>query len=135
MRYMLDTNMCIYLMKNEPSSVRVRFDRMAFGEVVMSVMTLAELQCGVVRRSTDQARVAASIEHLLAFVPSLPFDDSAALAYARLFNAVRARRRDTIDRLIAAHAMSLGLTLVTNNERGFIDYPGLAVENWVAADR
>lgn len=135
MHYMLDTNICIYLMKNEPLSVRARFDAMAFGEVVISVMTLAELQCGVVRRSTDQARVAASIEHLLTLAPSLPFDDSAALAYARLFNAVRTRRRDTLDRLIAAHALSLGLTLVTNNEADFTGYPGLAIENWITAER
>lgn len=63
----------------------------------------------------------------------LPFGETDAISFGVLRAAVRDRRRDTMDQLIAAHALSVGLTLVTNNEADFQDYPGLNVENWVAA--
>jgi len=63
----------------------------------------------------------------------LPFVESDAISFGVLRAAVRNRQRDTMDRLIAAHAVSTGLTLVTNNEADFRDYPGLKVENWVSA--
>ena len=65
-------------------------------------------------------------------MPVLPFDEHAATRYGILAAAVRDRRRDAMDRLIAAHALSAGLTLVTNNEADFKDYPGLVVENWAS---
>ena len=69
--------------------------------------------------------------HLLAReIQVLPFDEAAAERYGVMRAAVPDRRRDAFDRLIAAHAASLGLTLVTNNEADFYDYPGLVVENW-----
>jgi len=66
-------------------------------------------------------------------IPVLPFVESDAISFGVLRAAVRNRQRDTMDRLIAAHAVSTGLTLVTNNEADFRDYPGLKVENWVSA--
>jgi tRNA(fMet)-specific endonuclease VapC len=66
-------------------------------------------------------------------VPALPFDNEAAANYGIIRAAVLDRKRDALDRLIAAHAVSLSLTLVTNNEADFKDYPGLSLENWVAA--
>ena len=63
-------------------------------------------------------------------IPVLPFTATDAISFGLLRAAVRDRRRDTMDRLIAAHALSVGVTLVTNNEADFRDYPGLTVENW-----
>jgi tRNA(fMet)-specific endonuclease VapC len=68
---------------------------------------------------------------LLSHIPAVSFDADAAVSYGVLAVAVRDRRRDALDRLIAAHAVSLSVTLVTNNEADFKDYPGLVVENWV----
>lgn len=131
MRYMLDTNICIYLMRRVPPSVVARFERCSYGDLCMSAITLAELQCGISRCSGDPSRVAEIIDKLLAYVPALPFDQAAAGRYGEIYPAVRERRRDALDRLIAAHALAAGCTLVTNNVADFLDYPGLSVENWL----
>ena len=68
---------------------------------------------------------------LQGFIPVMPFDIDAALRYGELAAAVPERRKDALDRLIAAHALSLAVVLVTNNEADFKSYPGLQVENWV----
>lgn len=130
-RYMLDTNICIYLMRHHPPEVAERFARCVFGQVVMSVVTLAELKCGVSERGDDRSRVAAVVDRLTGLVPPLALDEAAADQYAQLYQAVRDRRRDALDRLIAAHAMAADCVLVTNNEADFRDYPGLRLENWV----
>jgi tRNA(fMet)-specific endonuclease VapC len=132
MRYMLDTNICIYLMRHQPPEVAERFARCIYGEVVMSVVTLAELKCGVSERGEDRSRVAATIERLTGLVPPLALDEDASDQYAQLYKAVRDRRRDALDRLIAAHALAADCVLVTNNEADFRDYPGLRLENWVS---
>jgi tRNA(fMet)-specific endonuclease VapC len=128
---MLDTNTCIYLMRRQPPEVEQRFAQLGFGDMVMSAVTLAELKCGVSERTDDRSRVAGIIERLLTFVPFLPFDDLAADQYAALYRAAPGRRRDALDRLIAAHAIAAECVLVTNNEADFRDYAGLQVENWV----
>jgi tRNA(fMet)-specific endonuclease VapC len=132
MRYMLDTNICIYLMRHQPPEVAERFARCVYGEVVMSVVTLAELKCGVSERGEDRSQVAATIERLTGLVPPLALDEDAADQYAQLYKAVRDRRRDALDRLIAAHALAADCVLVTNNEADFRDYPALRLENWVS---
>ncbi len=130
MAYMLDTNICIYLMRHHPPEVAVRFAQLSYGDVVMSSITLAELRFGALvspqRDHEDRA-----LAGLLEDVPALPFDEDAAAAYAVLRAAARERRRDALDRLIAAHAVATDCVLVTNNEADFRDYPGLRVENWV----
>ena len=83
-------------------------------------------------RDRNRAAIERALEGLLADVPVMPFDEQAAVDYGILGAAIRDRQRDARDRLIAAHARSLSLTLVTNNEVDFKDYPGLRVENWVA---
>lgn len=134
MRYMLDTNICIYLINAHPPQVVQRFKTATLGQVVMSVVTYAELCHGVERcAGTDRVQAANSLARLIGRVPVVGFESSAAESYGVLAVAVRDRRRDAMDRLIAAHALSLGLTLVTNNEADFQDYPSLSVENWVAA--
>jgi tRNA(fMet)-specific endonuclease VapC len=131
MRYMLDTNICIYLMHNDPPEVVTRFARCGYGDVVMSAITLAELRFGAVI-SPHRAQEERALSGLLEDVLALPFEESAAAAYAIVRAAVRDRRRDALDRLIAAHAIAADCTLVTNNVSDFTDYPGLRIENWVA---
>ena len=71
-----------------------------------------------------------ALAFLISRIPVLPLTESAAESFGAMRAAVRERNRDTMDRLIAAHALSVGITLVTNNEADFQDYPGLVVENW-----
>ena len=129
---MLDTNICIYLMRREPPGVAARFAGLGYGDVVMSSITLAELRFGALV-SPQREREAMALEGLLEDVPALPFEDTAAASYAMVRAAMPDRRRDALDRLIAAHAVAAGCVLVTNNEADFRGCPGLAVENWVAA--
>jgi tRNA(fMet)-specific endonuclease VapC len=129
-RYMLDTNMCIYLMKNQPEQVAIRFAQCYVGDVVMSAITYAELEYGVAvsgNRTRERRNLAALIED----IPVLPFDANAAAAYGPIREATRERKKDHLDKLIAAHATSLDVVLVTNNERDFASYPGIQLENWL----
>lgn len=129
-RYMLDTNMCIYLMKNQPEQVARRFAQCYVGDVVMSAITYAELEYGVAV-SADPERDRASLTALVADIPVAPFDAAAGMAYGPIRLATRDSKQDHLDKLIAAHAVSLGVTLVTNNTRDFTKYPGLSIENWL----
>lgn len=131
MLFMLDTNICIYLLKGQPQKV---FDRLALqdhGNVVMSCLTLAELRHSVeiqptnVRKSDD-----AALKSLLQEIPALAFDADAAQAFGVLASAGKLKRNQAVDNLIAAHAVSRNAVLVTNNEKDFKGYPGLTVENW-----
>ncbi len=129
-RYMLDTNMCIYLMKNQPEEVARRFARCYVGDVVMSAITYAELEYGVAL-SADPERERANLASLVEDIPVVPFDIPAGVAYGPLRMATRDRRKDHLDKLIAAHAMALEVTVVTNNVKDFANYPGVTVENWL----
>ena len=135
MRYLLDTNICIYLIKNHPPQVLQRLAVLKQGDAVMSVVTYAELRAGLeiqggTRTSADRESDARALAMLIKRIPVLPFMEADAESFGVLRAAVRDRNRDTMDRLIAAHAVSTGLVLVTNNEADFKDYPGLVVENW-----
>jgi len=127
---MLDTSICIHLIQRHPPQVLNRFAALSQGDVVMSAVTLAELRHGVERDPSAKAQAEQALDRLLDFIPAQPFDTDVATRYGVLAAAVRDRRRDVLDRMIAAHAVSLGLTLVTNNEADFNIYPGLTVENW-----
>ena len=131
-RYMLDTNMCIYLMKNQAEQVAKRFAECFVGDVVMSAITFAELEYGV-SVSANRARERRNLAALAEDIPVAPFDGAAASAYGPIREATRERKKDQLDKLIAAHAVSLDVVLVTNNERDFSAYPGLRVENWLNA--
>lgn len=131
MRYLLDTNICIHLIQRQPPEVLQRFAGLAYGDVVISAITLAELRYGVERHAELKPAADAALRRLLDFLPVLEFGTAAAEDYGLLRAAVRDRKRDALDRLIAAHARSEGLILVTNNEADFADYPGITVENWV----
>ena len=131
MRYMLDTNICIHLIQKQPPHVVQKFATLQYGDVVISSITLAELRYGVERDSQKRHVAEAALNNLLRFLPVLPFEEQAAMQYGVLRALVRDRKRDALDRLIAAHALSQQLTLVTNNEADFKDYPLLTVENWI----
>jgi tRNA(fMet)-specific endonuclease VapC len=129
-RFMLDTNMCIYLMKNQPEQVAKRFAQCYVGDVVMSAVTYAELEYGVVvsaNRTRERRNLAALIED----IPVAAFDAAAATAYGPVREATRERKKDALDKLIAAHAIALDVILVTNNEHDFASYPGIRLENWL----
>jgi tRNA(fMet)-specific endonuclease VapC len=130
-KYMLDTNICIYLMKHQPPQVQARFAECFVGDVVMSAITLAELAFGVACSGEAQARNQALLNSLLEDILVAPFDAQAARAYGPLRAAHRERNKDALDKLIASHALSLGVTLVTNNEADFRAFAGLNIENWV----
>ena len=129
-RYMLDTNMCIYLMKNQPEEVSQRFAQCYVGDVVMSAITLAELEFGV-SVCADPERERKNLDALIELIEVKSFDVSAARSYGPVRKATREKKSDHLDKLIASHAIALGATLVTNNERDFTAYPSLTVENWM----
>ena len=129
-RYMLDTNMCIYLMKNQPESVGRRFAQCQVGDVVMSAITFAELDCGVAM-CADPERERRNLADLTEDIPVAPFDHAAGKAYGPIRLATRAQKKDHLDKLIAAHAVALGVTLVTNNIKDFARFPGLQTQNWL----
>ena len=132
-KYMLDTNICIYLMKHQPAKVRARFAECFVGDVVISAITLAELEFGVACSGEAQAHNQAVLESLLEDIVVAPFEARAARAYGPLRAASRSRGKDALDKLIAAHARALDVTLVTNNEADFKGYAGLNLENWADA--
>lgn len=129
-RYMLDTNMCIYLMKNQPEEVARRFAQCYVGDVVLSAITYAELEFGVAV-AADPERERANLAALVEDIPVLAFDASAGAAYGQIRLATRENRKDALDKLIAAHAVSLGVAVVTNNTKDFARYPGVVAENWL----
>jgi tRNA(fMet)-specific endonuclease VapC len=131
MRYLLDTNICVHLIQRHPPKLLRRFQEFNYGDLVISVVTLAELRHGIERDPGTKREAERALNDLLTYLPVLPLDNTVAVQYGVFAAAVRDRRRDALDRLIAAHAASLGLTLITNNEADFRDYPGLKVENWV----
>ncbi len=133
MRYMLDTNICIYVMKRRPPEVHERLRGIPVGEVGMSAVVLAELRHGIAK-SSQRERSEAALRDFLAFVQVLDWPEAAAHDYGEI--RAELERNGTViggnDLLIAAHARQLGATLVTNNGREFERVPGLCVENWAA---
>lgn len=129
-KYMLDTNICIYLIKNHPPELVQRFSNMYVGDVVMSAITYAEL-CYGVQAACNPKREGLALKSLIDDIPVAVFDEPACLAYGPLRFATRDSKKDHLDKLIASHAIALGVTLVSNNVKDFKRYPGLVVENWL----
>lgn len=122
--------MCIYLMKHQPPEVAARFEQCYVGDVVMSAITYAELDYGVAA-AANPGRERKNLASLVEDIPVIPFGAEAAVAYGPIRLATRDSKRDHLDKLIAAHAVALGITLVTNNLRDFAKYPGVTTENWL----
>jgi len=132
-RLMLDTNICIYLIKRRPQPLLDRFRSFPIGDIGISTITLAELQYGV-SKSSQPKRNQEALELFVSPLAVAAFDQQATVAYGKVRAALEKQGRPigAMDLLIAAHALSLGVRLVTNNEREFRHVPGLRVENWVA---
>ena len=129
--HMLDTNICIYVMKTYPPSVRDKFNALA-EQLCISSITLGELHYGV-EKSARRAENLTAIEHFVVRLEVLPFEAKAAAHYGQL--RVELERAGTPcgphDMQIGAHARSQGLIVVTNNRGEFDRMPGLRVENWI----
>lgn len=131
-RYMLDTDTCSYIMRRSAEAVVRRIAKVPVSDVCISVITKAELLYGVEvspKRKQDEA----AVEAFLRYVEVLDFPDEASLHYAQIRSDLKKRGAmiGANDLLIAAHARSLGLTLVTNNAREFRRVRNLSIENWM----
>ena len=130
LRYMLDTDICIYVLKYRPPVVRDAFNRHS-EHLCTSTVALAELFYGAERSARPDSN-RDTIEAFAARLEVVPFDDRAAAHYGRIRADLESEGRPIgpYGLMLAAHARSLGLVLVTNNEREFRRVPGLLVENW-----
>ena len=134
MKYLLDTNICIYLINEKPKAVLERFERHLVHEFGISSITCAELQYGVAK-SKQQAKNQAALNEFLLPLTILPFHRRKAVElYGRIraFLEAEGKTIGPFDTLIAAHALSLALTIISNNTREFSRVPHLKCENWAA---
>lgn len=131
MKYLLDTNICIYLIKKKPPQVIKRLKKIDISDVAISSITLSELYYGV-EKSVQKVRNKLALTEFLAPLEVLPYDDTAAVKYGNVRWDLEREGKviGPLDMLIAAHALSLNLILVTNNEKEFKRVLGLRVENW-----
>ena len=134
MRYLLDTNTCIYIAKHNPPAVRERFARHAASDLAMSVVTFGELRFGA-EKSQSKEKARAAIQQLRSRIEVCPLPIAAAEHYGEIRAELQKNGQPigNNDLWIAAHARAEGWVVVTNNEREFQRVPGLVVENWVVA--
>ncbi|WP_309676004.1 tRNA(fMet)-specific endonuclease VapC [Pseudomonas sp.] len=133
-KYMLDTNICIFTIKNKPQIVREAFNRHN-GQLCISAVTLMELFYGAEKSAAPEKNLAV-IEGFVARLEVLPFDNEAA-AHTGMIRSELAKAGTPIgpyDHMIAGHARSRGFIVVTNNLREFDRVPGLRVKDWVHPD-
>lgn len=132
-RYLLDTNICIYVRRRRPELVFRHFSRMTPGEAAISVVTYGELLYGA-NRSAQREQSLETLSEFFRLIPALPLPEKAGEFYGfiRADLEVRGEVISADDLWIAAHALASGLTLVTNNEREFRRVRGLKVQNWGA---
>ena len=133
MKYMLDTNICIYLIKNKPATVKAKFQEHSITDICISSITLSELLYGA-EKSKWQAKSRLAVIKLLSPVKVLDFDANAAFAYGKLRADLEQKGTPIgpLDMLIAGHALAEDLVLVTNNTKEFARVVDLKLENWVS---
>lgn len=131
MIYMLDTNICIYAMKNKPVEVLQRFQQELANGLCISSITLAELEYGM-QHSSNPAQNEQALLRFLAPLSVLPFGPAAASEYGEIRAYLQSQGTPIgpLDMLIAGHARSENMVLVTNNVQEFKRVPGLTIENW-----
>ncbi|MFT4242456.1 MAG: type II toxin-antitoxin system VapC family toxin [Acidovorax sp.] len=130
--FLLDTNICIYIVKRKPPTVMQRFESLALGDAAMSLVTHGELEFGA-RKNQQAAQALGILQELTHYIPILPMAPEVAGHHADIRHAL-ARQGTPIgnnDLWIAAHARALDATLVSNNLREFERVAGLRLENWV----
>lgn len=131
LRFLLDTNICIYIINRRPEAVFEHFAGLQAGTIGISSITGGELHYSVSK--SGSARNRRALEKFLAPLDVLPFDDAAMREYGRVRTHLEKKETPigSLDMLIAAHALALDVVLVTNNLREFKRVPGLRLENWV----
>ena len=132
MNYMLDTNICIYLIKKKPEKILQKFKQFELSQLGISSITLSELLYGVYKSSKITQNKMALVQFAAPFEIA-SYGDEAAEYYGRVrtFLEKQGTPIGSLDMLIAAHALSLGCILVTNNEKEFSRIPSLKIENWI----
>lgn len=130
--FLLDTNICIYIMKKQPASVMARFEQLQVGEVAMSLVTYCELEYGALR-SQNAEKAKQLLNKISHFIPVLAMEQSVSEHYADIRTDLAAKGKPigNNDLWIAAHARSLNAILVSNNIKEFERVVGLELENWV----
>ncbi len=131
MEYLLDTNICIYIIKKKPVNVFEKFKTLEIGSIGISSITLAELRYGIMK-SSDIEKNSVALERFITPLDIIDFDTNAAIEYGKIRADLEKKGTPIgpLDMLIASHAKSLDLTLVTNNEREFNRISELKIENW-----
>lgn len=132
-KIMLDTNICIYLIKNRPLEVKEKFNQYEVGEIAISSITVSELYYGVEKsQHKEQNRKALAL--FLAPLNIVAYDEKASIAYGKVRSLLESKGQviGSLDMLIAAHAISTDTTLITNNTKEFVRVDGLNLENWVS---
>ncbi|MCK9413480.1 MAG: type II toxin-antitoxin system VapC family toxin [Prolixibacteraceae bacterium] len=131
MYYLLDTNICIYIIKKKPAEVFEKFKNLAIGDVGISSITLAELQYGI-EKSSNSLKNREALEKFLTPIEIIDFGHKATFEYGIIRAELEKKGIPigSLDTLIASHAKSLDVILVTNNVREFERIPGLKIENW-----
>ncbi len=131
-RYLLDTNICIYIKNHRPAEVLARFSKLPPGSVAMSVITYGELQFGV-QKSAKPKESQRILAQLVELIPALAMDETVSMQYGKIRQHLQASGKPigNNDLWIAAHALAKKLILVTNNLAEFKRVPGLRLENWV----
>lgn len=131
MEYLLDTNICIYIINHRPKQVLERFHQYKIGDIAISAITACELTFGV--EKTGSARNRNALEKFFTPLKILPFDERVIWHYGKLRAYLQSQGTPigSLDMLIAAHALSHSMTLVTNNVKEFSRVEGLPLENWV----
>ncbi len=132
MRYMIDTDISIYLINNKPQTVLDHFHQHSPGDIVMSSITLSELKYGI-QKSNKKKQNMTALNDFIQLVQICDYDNSASDEYAiiRVYLESKGQSIGALDTLIAAHALSLGLTLITNNVKEFKRVLNLNIENWL----
>ena len=135
MNFLLDTNICIYIIKKKPIEVLQKFREYPVGEIGISSITLAELKYGV-QKSKQSTQNERALEKFLIPLVIKEFDNKAANAYGKIRTELESQGKPIgpLDNLIAAHALSLNVTLITNNMKEFSRVSGLKVGNWVSQE-
>lgn len=131
MQYLLDTNICIYLIQQRPPKVLERFSNLALSDIGISSITVAELEYGVCKSQHQEKNRNALMQFLIP-LEIVEFDQAAATLYGAIRSDLESRGLviGAMDMLIAAHALSLGVTLVSNNVREFSRIANLSLQNW-----
>jgi tRNA(fMet)-specific endonuclease VapC len=132
MRYLLDTNICIYLIKQKPQKVLDKFQTLTISDVGISSITVAELEYGVAKSQQQEKNRIALMQFMLP-LEIVEFNQASATIYGSIRSDLESRGLiiGAMDMLIASHSLSLGVTLVTNNVREFSRISTLLLENWV----